>query len=393
VRTIHIHDEPQTRSEPGQRTAINLAGIDLGQLERGQIVGTDGVVFETEMLDATVRWVAEPKHGERVRLAIGADEAIGRIFLNDHQTDLVQIRLERPVGCVLNQPVILRRYSPPDLLGGGRVTNPQAKIRRKKDNVRVADAKNLEDAVLQAVGDEPNGVPNEEVCRRLGKSAQALGDAFETLKSEEKILGFAGLWFTPAGFEAGTNQYTEALTKLHDEQPGKTGLPREKVASVAGLSWAGKPLDRILAELSSRGLISVDGTTVRSVQYKPKLPARQRIFLDRVLAEIEKADVNVPSPYDLMKTLDAPPQAIAEILRVGVQAGELVIIDEGIYYTPAQLEGLGKRIREFASEKTFSAAAVRDALGASRKYVIPLLEHFDSIRFTMRVGDERVILD
>jgi selenocysteine-specific elongation factor len=82
---------------------------------------------------------------------------------------------------------------------------------------------------------------------------------------------------------------------------------------------------------------------------------------------------------------------VDEIIKIGLQAGELVSLGEGVFYTPSQIGVLKEKVRVASGGKPFAAAAVRDALGTTRKYVIPLLEFFDSIRFTVRVGDNRVI--
>jgi selenocysteine-specific elongation factor len=101
--------------------------------------------------------------------------------------------------------------------------------------------------------------------------------------------------------------------------------------------------------------------------------------------------VNVPGSADLAKALTVPIQAVDEILKLGQQAGELVTIGDGIFYTLGQVETLKQRVREAAGGKPFQAAAVRDALGTTRKYAIPILEYLDSVRFTTRVGDNRVV--
>ena len=88
-------------------------------------------VVATRVFDGKLRWMKRPTHGARVRVSIGADEAIARAFHNDSDPELVQLRFERPVAAVRGQPFIVRRYSPPDLLGGGRVTVPEASVRRK----------------------------------------------------------------------------------------------------------------------------------------------------------------------------------------------------------------------------------------------------------------------
>jgi len=391
IRSIHWHGDSLGHSERGRRTALNLGGVKVEDLRRGLAVGAPGALFETDCIDAKVRWTEPIKHGSRVRVSIGAEEAIGRIFLSDADPELVQLRLESRVAAALHQPLIVRRYSPPDVLCGGRVLIPQARRRKKGEQIRVNIAASEGEGILAVLVDHPNGVTTEEICRILGKSQQALGSAFERLLKQSQVRGFAGLWFTTATFDAAWERFTAVLTGLHEKNPAVANVPRERVVQTSGLAWNGKPLDRILATMAQEGRVILSGTNVRSPNFRVQLSDRQRQFLDRILAALTADPVNTPSPHRLSEILPAPIQAVEETLRLGVQAGEVVSIGEGVFYTRKQLDDLKRRTRELMGTRAFPAAALRDALGTTRKYIIPLLEYFDSIRFTTRVGDNRMV--
>lgn len=394
VRAIHSHDESLEAGEKGRRIALNLSGIKLEEVRRGQAVGAPGALFETRMLDAMVTWVAERKHGLRVRVSVGSEEGIGKVFLSDSEPGIVQVRLEAPIACALDQPLIIRRYSPPDLLAGGRIVVPHARPRRKSESVAIV-SKELGDAeaVLQVVGQSKGGVTTDEVCRALGKTSQDLGKPFEELLGAGRIRGFAGLWLTQEGFVAARDRFLAALSQLHEANPTLATLPRERVVAEARLPWSGKPLDRIIASLAGDGLIRAEGTAIRDPNFQISLSGKQGDFLARVVAQIEKAGISTPSVYDLAQMVAAPVQAVEEIIRLGVESGRLVRIADGIFYSPRQLEGIQAKVREFSLGKPFAASEMRDAFATSRKYIIPLLEYFDSIRFTLRVGDNRVVRD
>ncbi len=390
IRSIHSHDQGLDRIDHGRRTALNLSGIKAEDIARGQAIGAPGALFETATIDGRVRWAGPHKHGQRVRLSIGSEEVIARMFLSDGEPDIVQLRLERSVACALDQPFIVRRYSPPDVLAGGLVIVPQATKRRKSERPALTgEAGRDPEAILSVLGDEPNGIATSEVCRALGKTPQQLGDAFEQLSQEGRIRGFAGIWFSANGFEIGSRRFLSALSDLHRQFPTLSAIPRDKVTSQAGLRWEGKPLDRILASLAASREVEVSGTSVRQAGFKIQLSEKQRQFLSRVEQRLEQAGINTPSEEDLARLLAVPPQAVAEILKLGVQAGEIVRISEGIYYTSTQIEGVKSSLRDLFGAKSFAASRFRDSVGTTRKYAIPLLEYLDSIRFTLRVGDER----
>jgi selenocysteine-specific elongation factor len=393
VRSIHWHGDILEKADKGKRTALNLGGVKVEDVQRGMAVGEPGVLFETQCLDARIRWIGGPcKHGLRVRVSIGADEVFGKVFLNEHDEDLIQLRLERNVACALNQPLIVRRYSPPDLLAGGRIVVPQSKPRRKTEDIQVVEhADSLEEGVLQALEGQVAGMPTEQVCRVLGHTPQALGDVFESLTKQGRALGFAGLWLTAEAFAESSQRFLAALAKIHAEQPMIAMHSREKVVQEAKLPWSGKPLDRIVAALVSEGRLTSNGTLVKDPQFNVTLTGRQREFLDRIIEELDRAGVNVPGTRELAEAINAPTQAIDEILRLGCEAGELVRVAEGIYYPKRQIDKFKQLILDVSKGKPFNAAQFRDSVGTTRKFAIPLLEYFDSIRFTTRTGDLRMV--
>lgn len=389
VRGIHRHDEPAESAEPGSRVALNLAGLKLEDIHRGMAVGAPGSLFETQILDAEIEWLVAPKHNQRVRVSVGSEEAIGKVFLSNSDDKVAQFRLESTVAVALDQPLIVRRFSPMELMGGGRVVVPLAKVRRRSEKATIASGLPDAEAILAGLGEDPNGVATEEICRRLGKTPQVLGPVFEKLLEGEMLQGYAGLWFSKAGFDEGTRRLLIALEELHQANPRVATLPREKVVSHAKLTWAGKPLDRIVAHLAQQGVIRADGTAIKSANFQVELTEKQTIFLARVKESLEAQGVNVPSVNELSKAVPAPVQAVDEILRLGIEAGEIVRVGDGLYYTRTQIEGLTEELRQAFKGKPFAASEFRDRFGTSRKYTIPLLEYFDSRRVTLRQGDLR----
>jgi selenocysteine-specific elongation factor len=392
IRAIHSHNESVDRSEPGARTGLNLGGIKVEDVRRGQIVAPPGAVFETTVCDVKVRFVASVKHAQRVRVSIGAEQAFGRMFLNDQEPDIVQIRFESVIACALNQPLILRNYSPPDLIGGGAVLVPQAEKRRKSEKTaglgKEGDLGSQIVAVLEAA---PNGLMTEEICRKLGRSPQELGDAFERLSQSGRVRGLGGLWLGEDSFQDAQSRFGEALKALHEHQPTKLWQPREPALKRAAIPWQGKPLSRFLSSLESSGLIRVEGTLVKLAEFRVQLTEKQRQFLDRVIAELDKGGINSPSPRTITAAIGAPHQAIDQILILGIEAGEIVQLPEEVFYSLGQIDKLKALTRETFGTKPFTAAEFRDRLGSSRKYAIPLLEYLDSVGFTLRTGDARVI--
>ena len=391
IRTIQVHDSAVGMSVCGNRTAFNITGLEAEDVRRGMTIGDFDAVAESTMTDFKINWLSEPKHGMEVRVAIGADDAFGKLFLNDTDVSLSQVRFKKSIAVTKGQPVIIRRHSPPDVLGGGFVVTPVAEIRKKSETIRYVDLSNVEEGILAAVHEDPSGVPTQEICRLMGVSQQQLGDNFEILIKERKIIGFAGIWYQPHIFLAQANIFLNELALIHQENPMTLNHSRELVLKRTGQNWSGKPLERILVKLAELGKIEIDGTKVKLREFKILLSPKQEAFLVRVEGELDKRLINVPYSSDIAKDLQVPVQAVDEILNMATHAGRIVKILDSLYYTDAQINRIKDTLANIFGKRPFMASEAKEALGTSRKFIIPVLEYLDSTGFTSRMDDRRVI--
>jgi selenocysteine-specific elongation factor len=155
--------------------------------------------------------------------------------------------------------------------------------------------------------------------------------------------------------------------------------------------WSGKPLERILVKLSEFGKIDVDGTKVKLRDHKISMSPKQEAFLTRVEAELNKTLINVPYSSDIAIALSVPVQAIDEILILGMNSGRLVKVLDSLYYTLDQFERIKENLKSVFGKDPFMASEAKEALGTSRKFIIPVLEYLDTTGFTSRLDDRRVI--
>lgn len=247
-------------------------------------------------------------------------------------------------------------------------------------------------SILAIVEDFPQGAETEVICRRLGRSKQDLGDAFECLREAGSLIGFGGLWFTAQGWEASQRTFLQVLSDWHEKSPSESYARVDVILNLARLPWQGKALERMLSGLESEGRIQRDGDRLRLPNAAVRLTPRQQALLDRLKTEIEKVEINVANPRDLARFLGVPVQAVQEIIKLGRETGELIPIDDEIIYTPQQISQLQRQMKEAFGAVAFTASEFRDRFDSSRKYAIPLLEYFDRIGVTHRCDDKRVLI-
>ena len=348
------------------------------------------------------RWAVEIESAEEIRgpgTVVFGTLASGRIRLGEnavregHERSM-RIREIRVDGRTVQEAEPGDRVAlafgpvPMGLFRRGGVLRPGRPAEREKKAPQNAEAK---EAILDAVGDGADGKGTAAILKALGKTPQQLGDAFETLRREGRLLGFAGQWFKPAAFDEGVDRLVAALDGLHAKNPADASQPVAKVVGAARLGWSGKPLDRILARLVDKGAITMRDDEIRRPAFRVKLGDRQRGMLDRIVEMIDRDGINTPNAHEIGKRLPAPRQAVEEILQLGEDVGEIVTLSDGVIFTAGGLQDAKERIRRGTGGKPFTLGEMRDALGTSRRVAVALLEHFDALGFTERDGERRVI--
>lgn len=237
------------------------------------------------------------------------------------------------------------------------------------------------------VAEAPEGMTTNAICRKLGVTPQQIGDDIQVLIENDNLIGFAGLWLAPPVYREHAEKFLAALQEEHTKTPSVPGIDPELAAKRAQLNWRAKVLDRIVSDLVGRGKLTATDGLVRLPDFHPSLPPRQRELLDRVKHELELEPINVPSAHDVARILGVPHQAVTTILRVGIASGELIQLDESVTYTPHQLEAIWQQMLAITQDRARSTGEMREALGTTRKYVLPLLAHFERVGRLTRRGD------
>ena len=406
VRGLQTHQQKVGRARAGSRVAVNLAGLAVDDVRRGDVLAPPGLLAPTRRLDARLRLIADSPvalgQNDEVDLFTGASEVPARVTLLDAETiapgesGWVQFRFRQPVAVLKGDRFIVRRPSPSETIGGGEIVDPAPpRHRRFRPEVLGAletlAAGSPDELVLQAIEAGPREVRDLRGGAVGGLAAEQVDAALEQLLAEGDAvrLGAADGALAPHDAVLAATAWDKMATALHDAlaayhraSPLRAGMPREDVRARLRLSPA-RLADEAIATAVGRGLVADDGATLRLPDFAITLDPARRAAADRWRAALAASPFAPPAPAEF--GVDPPLAAALEEL------GEVVRVAEGIHYDPAAYERLvAESLAIIDRDGTLTLAGFRDHFGTSRKYAQATLEHLDQRRITRRVGDERV---
>lgn len=402
IRGLQTHKEKRDRAIPGNRVAINLSGLAVEDLQRGQVVVHPGAIAATTLVDAQLQYLASaPKpldHNAEVDFFSGSSEVPTRLRLLDKEelkpgeTGWVQFHLSQPVALVKKDRFIIRFPSPSITVGGGIIVDPhaQARHRRFKREV-IARLETLaqgtpEEIVLQfltARGTNP--ADENEIANATSLKSEKLKPILNAqVQSGEVITLGLSTYLAASGWSALTQKMAQALDEFHRAHPLRAGLPREEMKS--RLDLAPRAFDQAIERAVAEKVTFASADILRrpdfSVAFKPELQKK----IDTLLAQFGKSPFAPPSVQEAEEAVGA------EALGAMIAQGNLIRLNESVLLLPKTFEAMRDGvIGTIRAKGQITAAEVRDQFNTSRKYAIALLEYLDERRVTKRVGDARVL--
>jgi selenocysteine-specific elongation factor len=406
VRGIQTHGHPVTQAVAGQRAAVNLQGVERAALVRGDVLGPPGLLRPTFMLDATCELLADApaplKPRQRVRFHIGTSEVMARVQLLDAAElppggrGYIQLRLEAPVVALPRERYVIRSYSPMVTIGGGELLDVAPPKARRHPAV-VARLRVLDGGSPAAVVEEhlrrvgAGGARLTELRARLAVGPAALRGLLAELTASGRVLLIDREWYAHGdAAERLREEAAQALTAFHAREPLRPGMSKEELRTRLGVEE--RVFVHFLERLVAAGAVEVERDKVRRAGHAVRLDPRQQAALERLEAEFRGAGVAPPTFDEAFARLGwtrAEEQALAQVL---IDDRRLVRVREGLYFHAEPLREIQARVTAFLRERReISPQDIKDLLGVSRKYAIPLLEYLDAQRVTVRMGDRRVL--
>jgi selenocysteine-specific elongation factor len=435
VRGVQVHGESAVSAQAGQRVALNLGGIDLEEIGRGDSLLTPGTLAQTRMLDARLQVVSSVgalRHGARVRFHQGTGEKLGRVAVaavlaadrpavgggggaappgaaevpgGGHA--YVRVRLEAPAVLSRGDRFILRAYSPPVTIAGGVVLDPHpargairtpaARERFERLDPGAAGGEAAEDRAVAALVGEAGaaGFPTASLVGRAGLAPESAEAVVDRLARAGTAVRAGDVLLAPAALDTLASGVLKRLADHHGAEPLSEGVPREEVRERVFARAGEGVFDAVIARLQQAGtVVGRDRLALAShrVALTPdEEQARQVIELAFRTGGLKPPDLREVA--DARGIRDAVMDRVARLL---VRQKVLARLDAMLFHQEA-LDGLKRDMAALkqsapAGPATIDVGMFKQRYGLSRKYAIPLLEYLDRERLTRRVGDVRQLV-
>jgi selenocysteine-specific elongation factor len=409
VRGVQVHNESVDEAVAGQRTAINFQGLDKTAVGRGDVVSEPGALRPSYMVDVSLHYLASnrkpAKNRMRVRCHTGTSEVLGVLVLLEGnelppgENTVAQLRLDSPISVVKDDRFVIRSYSPVRTIGGGRILHPMpVKHRRGRSDVPeglrgLMDA-DPEGAVLYCVKSAGYaGVTLADLKVMTNLADKALDATLQGLMSRQVAVQVdkeSRVFIHSDTVEALRQEMTAHLRRYHKALPLRQGMPKEELKSKFPVTVSGKLFTYMLHLMTRERAVAVEENLVRLADHKVALGGSQNDIRKNILDAYAETGLQPPYFKELVRERDLDPDQSREVLRMLVEEGRVTKVKEDLYFHASAIEELKQRVVDLLSEQgEMTTPQFKEMTGASRKYVIPLLEYFDGKNLTIRIGDIR----
>ncbi|MFA5383322.1 MAG: selenocysteine-specific translation elongation factor [Eubacteriales bacterium] len=412
VRSLQVHGEKVKEAMAGQRVAVNIAGVGVEQAQRGSVLAKPGFLRSANRLDARISLLAnvqkELENRTRLRFYLGTAEILGRVILLDRdkllpgETAYAQFLLEEPVAAIKGDRFVFRSYSPVHTLGGGVVVDSASRKHKR-----------MREEIIEALVTRELGLPAEQVesylksqktirsksdiSRSTGIKEEETDRALEELSGENKVYVLTAdhdhFFISREIYKQWVEKLTELLKKYHHQYPLREGFPREELRSRLFPQFNTRQLQSLLKIMGAENILSPGSNTIALKGFQPKLEDGQQEIIKKVEDIFYKNGFQPPDWESVSAGEGIGELQSQEVLQLFLRQGTLVKVAEGLYFHAAAIEDAKKLLTGYLEKNNeISIGEIKTLFNISRKYALPLLEYFDRIKVTKRVGDKRFLI-
>lgn len=425
IRNVQVHGRDTDRALAGQRTAINLQGINVDQVERGSVLAPAGRLRATSMLDVRLDLLASaPRpltHRARVRLHHGTSEVMARVVvlggaagddaarqlaaahrIEPGASRIIQLRLEEPITALPGDRFIIRSYSPQVTIGGGVIIDALPDKHRIRDREAVVRLEQLERAdpaeralvFLEMSG--ASGMSQVEIAARTGATDEQIQIAARELVAEGRAFEVSTapmLLISAESFSRLAARVIELLKDYHRREPLSLGLSREEVRERVFGDVRPEVFRAVVARLAEEGKVAAERDALRLASHSPALGEQEATAKQALEAAFKASGLQAGTLEEIAAASNVPVALARKLYTLLAAERRILRIGDMVFHADS-LEDLKARVRaQKAVNPRMDVAAFKEITGGlTRKHAIPLLEYLDRERITRRTGNEREIL-
>jgi len=409
VRGIQVHSSGVDAAGPGTRTAINFQGLDKDSVNRGDILSTPDTLIESYMVDAHFHYLnsnGKPaKNRTRIRFHSGTSEILGYMILVDREELFpgddapVQFRLESPVCCIKDDRYVIRSYSPVKTIGGGAILNPASQKHKLFDqdviqgleNLLLEDNEQIISFFLSLKGFQGLSFAQLRVMTNIPD--KKLAATLQKLLARQAVVQIdkdRQIYVNGAVFDDFKEKLMGKLTAYHAENPLKEGMPTQELKSKFQYIEDPKFFSILFTKLSKENLIVLDKNIVKLSTHEVALQVDQHEVKEKIKKIYQSSGLTPPFFRTICQDLDLDKKNATAVLHMLIDEKAIVKTKDDLYFDARSIETLEQKLVSFLKKnESITTPDFKDMTQVSRKFVIPLIEYFDSINLTIRVGDTR----
>ncbi len=405
VRGLQTHKKKEDVSTPGSRTAVNISGVELDQVQRGDVLVTAGKYRPTQRMDVEFRLLPDVesslKHDSEVKVFLGTAETVARVRLLGSeelapgQTGWLQLELRAPLTAVRGDHYILRRPSPSETLGGGSVADPHPRQRHKRFDPAVvkqlqAYQRGTPAEVLYNASLSLGIVAMKDLAERARLPAEEALPALEELLNTGQLIqlepGSSGqkdaLFLAEPAWQNLTRQAQNEVKLFHSAYPLRRGLPREQLKS--RLKLQPRHFQAAMKLWTQNGALVETGSLVALSGFSVQFTPAQQAQVSRLLAKFQAAPYAPPTIKDCQTELGD------ELYNALLDNNTLVAVSSEVVFRPQDYESMKRGVLEhFNTHTSLTVGEFRDLYATSRRYALAFLEYLDAQGITARDGEAR----
>lgn len=404
IKNIQVHEENLQTAYAGQRAALNLAGLKASDIARGDVLAAEGTVIRTNIADAQITSAANTKINlkmwDRLRVYLGSKEIFARFVplweqskesLEPGESCFCQLRFEEDVYIKKDDVFVIRRYSPMETIGGGKILDPAPKKRRKvsEDDINSLSVKlqgsetDVVDGILKK-SKEPMTV--KAIAALASQSETQVEDALKELLEASVSVAIDSFYFHIDTIDNWRIKLMEIISSFHNKFGLKPGMAKEELRSKAALPLKAKEFDALLSIFCTDNTLKMSENIVSLYTFEQKYTEAQKKIYDKIEKSYLDAKYMPPTKAEV-----ASDRVSLEVFESMIKK-TLVPLDDVNFLHIKHMESAKEMIKAHALKNgSLTLAEFRDMTGSSRKYCLLILEYLDNQKFTRWDGEKRVL--